>query len=148
MPIQRQNLSYKKKFGVSLPSLLMATAMMGQALSGPIDYRWYGANWPALNIPNNDCGKSNQSPIDLSYTKFKNITNDADTFFKHYEDVEKTKIKWDNNKYSTYVDLPAKQKVTGFSDNYFTSSYSKLKQEFKAIGFHFHAKSEHTIEGK
>jgi hypothetical protein len=29
------------------------------------DYKTNGADWPKLTVPDNECGKNNQSPIDL-----------------------------------------------------------------------------------
>lgn len=44
------------------------------------------------------------------------------------------------------MNIPYKQPVTGFAPNYFQSHYMNICGTFKAAQFHFHAKSEHTID--
>lgn len=99
-----------------------------------------------------------------------------DKFFKHYEDFEKSKIKWSGDKYTAVVGLPAGYSIYNtaytastkeglavhFTPNYFYSEYmtpatttantldyynSYETQVYKGVQFHFHAKSEHTIDG-
>ena len=48
-------------------------------------YKKLGADWPSLKIKDNLCGTTNQSPIDLSYSKFKKIQ--SDDYMKNYQNV-------------------------------------------------------------
>lgn len=48
-------------------------------------YKTNGADWPNLKLGGNTknlCGTENQSPIDLSYSKFKKIKTDG--YIKNY----------------------------------------------------------------
>ena len=46
-------------------------------------YKTNGADWPNLKLKEkNLCGTTNQSPIDLSYSKFKKIKSDG--YIKNY----------------------------------------------------------------
>lgn len=122
-----------------------------------VNYAKYGADWPADgSIVDNECGGVNQSPIDLKLD-FDQVPYDGD-MQKHYEDMESGKITWSPFKYSTYVDLPgytdfAKARPnTKLHPNFFQSKYAKstfnVQQDFEAVRFEFHSRSEHTIEGR
>ena len=69
-----------------------------------IDYSQLGKNWPQA-FPNSECGGDYQSPIDLK-TDAPKISFEDDKYFKHYEDMDTTKINWLNEKFTTNIDLP------------------------------------------
>lgn len=126
--------------------ILLTTAFAGRVLgaSDPTDYSEYGANWGKSF---SDCNGDYQSPINLQ-TAWPKTSYAADKFFKHYEDFDTSTISWKSGGYTTVIGLPDADPITGGRPNYFTSAYSNITQEFKGAQFHFHARSEHTINSQ
>ena len=59
------------------------------------DYKLNGDDWPDLtDVQNNECGSTNQSPIDLTHNvpADKTISTHQDQFNKIYTNLEKTEV--------------------------------------------------------
>jgi len=110
----------------------------------PFDYRLNGADWKNA-YP--DCGKTNQSPINLSSKAdaYKRYASVEDNFVKNYNNqYEDVGVVWTNGK-TTQVALED-------GPNTFSSQLAKevfgAKTTYNGAQFHFHAGSEHTVDGK
>jgi carbonic anhydrase len=72
-------------------------ASSASAAGGQYDYKKQGADWPDLkDVGNNECGGTNQSPIDLplSMSPDKTISWEEDHFSKIYNNIENAEVKW------------------------------------------------------
>ena len=61
------------------------------------DYKLNGDDWPNLtDVQNNECGGTNQSPIDLSHNvpAEKTLSADQDQFNKIYTNLKNTEVTW------------------------------------------------------
>ena len=108
------------------------------------DYSVNGKNWKD-KFP--DCGTPNQSPIDLS-TKpdapYKKVSSNDDRLIKEYSNqYEDVAINW--NGASTVITL--EDGPNQFSSTLAQDIFGTTKQ-WEGLQFHFHAGSEHTIDGK
>lgn len=131
----------------SKTSLITIAALFATA-NGAVtyDYKKNGADWGTTSA---DCKLKNQSPIDLkttagAYSVYAS-TEDAPTF-DYTDQTTDIEIKWtgDTSKVSIIK--------TGQSTQKFTSKLAgliyKADTTFNGQQFHFHAGSEHTIDGK
>ena len=63
-----------------------------------VDYSLRGANWVTKD---NECGSTNQSPIDLRWD-WEKLNATADEYFKHYENLQgnkyTAKLSWKKSK--------------------------------------------------
>lgn len=62
------------------------------------NYKTNGADWPSLDIPDNECGGSNQSPIDLK-NDWKVVHPKTDNFQRMYTDQTggDIEVKWNGH---------------------------------------------------
>ena len=65
-----------------------ALAQTGEAW----DFKQNGRNWPNLEIVGNQCGGSNQSPIDLKTTGWPTMAAKNDKFFQLYTNVNNATV--------------------------------------------------------
>lgn len=133
-------------------------ALMGRAscAGGVTNYASLGDDWPTdSSIADNECAGDYQSPIDLQ-SNFTKVPYKDDNFFKHYEDLDSAhdgfahKTAWLAGGFTTKISFKgtlAAKDVSTWKSNYFKSDYMNLTSEFKVAQFHFHALSEHTIDG-
>jgi carbonic anhydrase len=110
-----------------------------KSAEGNYSYDYNGADWPKSSP---ECGLSNQSPIDLKtyvgqYEKYK---PEYDSFNPAYLNITNKKVEWKDK--STKVALGQ-----GFFESNFSESKLNATKKFDAVQFHFHAGSEHTVDG-
>ena len=108
------------------------------------DYKQNGRDWKN-DYP--DCGLSNQSPIDLTTgaNDYKRYSSNEDQFTKSYSNQKgEVEVKWKDDM-CTYVALEDGPNV--FTSNIASSVFGATKS-FSGVQFHFHAGSEHTVDGK
>jgi carbonic anhydrase len=112
-----------------------------------------GEDWPYIAYDDgtiNQCGETNQSPIAL-YTKdsyeftYPVYQSWEDYFFKDYSNQEGVSPAFNGHTHQTNLD-------TEYTMSYFYSQlaidvYGAADNTFDAQQFHFHAGSEHTIDG-
>ena len=114
------------------------------------NYATNGADWVNVNA---DCGLSNQSPIDLiSYNPEK-----KDDFpYKKYDATDDMYTKSYSNQmgsiftmtgYTTQVDLDTADGPNQFSSKLAEKLFGGV-EDYTGMQFHFHAGSEHTIDGQ
>ncbi len=89
-------------------------------------------NWAKLEMENNACGGKAQSPIDIVTKDAK--ANDKLTAIKF--DYSDSDVDIVNNGHTIQFNVSGNNKIT-IGD-----------KEYKLLQFHFHAGSEHTIDGK
>jgi carbonic anhydrase len=119
-----------------------------------VNYMQLGDDWPTdTSYTDNMCAGEYQSPINLR-SDFEEVKFEDDKFFKHYEDLETSSVftyqtNWLADKFTAQVGFaPAvEDSILKWKPNYFTSEYMNLTETFKVAQFHFHALSEHTIDG-
>eukprot|EP00455_Lapot_gusevi_P049851 TRINITY_DN713_c0_g1_i2.p2 TRINITY_DN713_c0_g1~~TRINITY_DN713_c0_g1_i2.p2 ORF type:complete len:288 (-),score=117.66 TRINITY_DN713_c0_g1_i2:82-945(-) len=98
-------------------------------------------NWGELAIDKNQCGSTlRQSPIDLPRASDVEGVSHFD-IAPHYAPFEQLNLV--NNGHTIQVDTPAgvKNGLTVTWDN-------GVKAEYKLLQFHFHTKSEHSVDGR
>lgn len=135
----------KKIVSLAISSLLFSMDTT-RAASGVYSYIANGADWPLME--KTECMKSNQSPIDLrtngNSVPFSSESAHESSFM--YENFGKAKVT--NLGKTIQIDIPKDDQAK----NYFTTEHvpdiRKGGDKFTAVQFHFHAKSEHTIDGK
>ena len=133
---------------ISKLSLLVASVS-----SASYDYATNGADWPSLSVPDNQCGSTNQSPIDLiSYNPdkkedfpYKRYPATDDQYRKSYSNQFASALTF--NGHTTQLDLDPNDGVNTFNSKMGEKLFGSVK-EFNGVQFHFHAGSEHTIDGK
>lgn len=125
--------------------------LANQVSAGDYNYITNGADWPAA-YP--DCGLTNQSPIDLKTDEnaYKTYDFQDDSFNKIYtnqvqkEGEQGITIQWVNG-YTTQVAVDrAGQKTQTFHSKLADSVYGGGSR-YTGVQFHFHAGSEHTVDG-
>ena len=134
----------------------IALATVGVANAAGYNYDDLGVNWADLKVDGNLCGTGlNQSPINLISEKnkdgwekadYKVYDGSADQFTKIYENPYQAEPKF--NGHTVQVDFA--DTVTGpmtFVSNIAEQVYGAPKQ-FSGLQFHFHAQSEHTVDGE
>lgn len=149
----------------ALTLLLMAHYTHG----ADTDYSDNGKSWETNTYITCRDGKE-QSPIDLTTKNLKAI--EEESFFKHYENVEPVpwggdygKVYFSSKSSAVYLTLDKDTKLDSVptplpeestkwfaTPNYFKSTAGKKAHDRKELFFskqlHFHAQSEHTIDGK
>lgn len=108
------------------------------------DYKQNGRDWKNA-YP--ECGLTNQSPIDLKTgaNDYKRYAANEDQFTKTYSNQKgQVKVQWKDGK-TTYVAL--NDGPNQFTSNIASSVFGATKS-FSGLQFHFHAGSEHTVDGK
>lgn len=118
----------------------MAT-LIGLVWSKEWDYKLNGADWVDIG----ECGGRSQSPIDLSTNELR-VMKEAQPWQRIYKDaIMDQEVKWDGH--TSKVDFKKEDKP-----NFFTSEHSynvrRTASWWQARQFHWHAQSEHTIDGK
>jgi len=110
-----------------------------------------GSNWPSksdVSVPGNKCGLSKtvpNSPIDLKYSWPKK-SNILDRFSKVYTDqTDKIKVYWNGHTSTVKLDKDGMD-IQSFYSHIADTTYNTI-QRFNGVQFHFHAGSEHTVEG-
>lgn len=106
-----------------------------------------GEDWPKLtDVADNQCAGTNQSPIDLKNTwptkpaSFDNLT-------KLYTDQrENVEVVWNGHTSQIAVNK-AGQDTQTFESQHAAKTYG-ASSTFTGVQFHFHAGSEHTVDGK
>ena len=112
------------------------------------DYKKNGADWGSITgIENNICGTgTNQSPINLITDGWPLKSSNFDNFNKVYTDqTVDVEINW--NGHTSQVDISKE----GQNTQTITSEQAKalgMSGTFNGVQFHFHAGSEHTVDGK
>merc|ERR1719375_1963757 len=116
------------------------------AAAGKYSYIANGADWP--HMKDTECAKTNQSPIDLRTGGNTHPFNtasakEASFAYKNFKGANVT-----NKGKTIQIDIPKDD----YTNNYFMTEHvpevRKGSDKFTAVQFHFHAKSEHTIDGK
>ena len=110
------------------------------------DYKTNGKDWPNLtNIAKNECGGSNQSPIDLTYDMESSDELDTrDDAFNIFGSNEKQQtVIW--NGFTSQVNM--KTGNGGFWSQFAWNDIGSSRS-YSAVQYHWHAQSEHTIEGQ
>ena len=120
-------------FKTAFAALMAATAMAGAGT----DYKTNGANWGTTD-PLCASGKE-QSPIDLSVAGASRSENMMLNGYG-YTDFNPEQSDVLRNAGSVKVDVPNGEFHLNFADG--------SKSIFKILQFHFHAPSEHTVDGK
>lgn len=137
---------------ISKLSLFVASASSAAVWN----YATNGADWPSLSatdVPDNLCGSTNQSPIDLiSYNPdkkedfpYKRYPATEDQYRKSYSNQFASALAF--NGHTTQLDLDPNDGVNTFNSKMGEKLFGSVK-EFNGVQFHFHAGSEHTIDGK
>lgn len=134
---------------------LLAVSSLEEANGAGYEKKWNyllnGADW-ALDDKGTQCAQTNQSPIDLRTDLHSNPfpKRDGSEFKGTYINLKGATVK--NLGKVVQVNMPVADKDGLSPDNYFQSKYMSEelggKETFSAAQFHFHAKSEHTINGK
>ena len=116
-------------------SLMAYTAKAGAEV---FDYRTNGYEWSTQY--SHQCDGHMQSPIDLR-SDYQNLKISDDMKIKGfgYEDFKQSSIKWDNTFIGANFESNAEFLIQ-FPD--------KTADVFTPVQFHFHAPSEHRIDGK
>ena len=123
------------------------------------NYLKNGADWgdiPESVVPGNACAaKVPQSPIDLK-NSWPTVSNLVDQFSKVYTDQIETpvvggkgggiEVVWNGHTSQTSV-AKVDQDIQTFYSHSSAVNY-KAPQRWNGVQFHFHAGSEHTVEGK
>ena len=130
--------------------LLVSTATLTSAAM--VDYTLNGKNWPSQFPMCNIENVPNQGPIDLQ-SDVQKVSIKRDEFNKHYERITDSVVKFVKDKSTNYVTINPKAGMQfSTSVNYFSSKvgaeFYHAPSRFEADAFHFHSKSEHTIDGK
>lgn len=129
---------------------LMSTVDAGSS-DMPYDYLLNGADWPYYK-EKWYCHLTNQSPIDLRTDMHSDPfpKENGRDFTYSYKNVKGATIY--NKGLVVQMDFPDANADGKSPNNYFESTYASEKlgsdQKFSAAQFHFHAKSEHTINGR
>ena len=120
--------------------LLLSTLTTVEAATW--DYKKNGADWATASP---DRGLEQQSPIDLRTDWDTEMAKD-DKFNKVYTNQKgSVKVNW--NGHTSQVDLTnVGQTLQSFSSNYVEDEF-KGGDKFNGVQFHFHAGSEHTVDG-
>lgn len=95
-----------------LKLLTAFTILSGQTNAEEIwDYATWGADWPNIDpevLPDNKCGHTNQSPIDLKTEGWPTIDAHHDKFQKIYTNQEKDiKVTWNGHTSIVAINKPA-----------------------------------------
>jgi len=117
--------------------------------SAPWTYNTWGADWPEANVAGNECGSTNQSPIDLPYLmndKTKIINAKRDNFQKLYSDqTTGSKIYWDGH--TSKITITNEGEDLQKFSSWYSQDFLNGPDKFDGLQFHFHHGSEHTIDG-
>lgn len=140
-----------------IKSLTNIMAFTGVALAAEWDYKQNGADWPAKTSDGWKCHTTNQSPIDLpteGIVPEKTISAFEDHFGGIYSNIKNQKLKWDGhtNKMmyqSNFDGTPDGERSTGINgfQNMHNFNQRNTAKFFRADSFHWHSKSEHTVDG-
>lgn len=115
------------------------------------NYKTNGADWPDLTMDGNMCGDpSNQSPINLVSEgsddfSYKVYDAEKDAFTKSYSNQADRNPVF--NGHTNQVNLNLEGDANMFKSQ-IASDIFGADSEFDGQQFHFHAGSEHTIDGK
>ena len=138
-----------KKLSVAVAALLGSTQAAGGGLS--YNYVTNGADWPSISP---ECGLTNQSPIDLKTAEdaYPTYSFTDDDFNKIYTNQVKDaaggiKIEWKGG-HTTQVAVNKDGQSTQTFNSKLASTVFGGNTRFTGVQFHFHAGSEHTIDGK
>ena len=128
-------------------SLIAATA-------AAYDYASNGGDWADLEVDDNNCAGSNQSPINLiskaskdfkSTYKKKILKFKDDEFLKEYSGAAAANPVFNGHTVQTDLDVTDDGPINTFT-SMIASEIFGADTEFDAQQFHFHAGSEHTID--
>jgi len=111
-------------------------------------YKENGRDWGELkDVSDNLCGTgTNQSPIDLKNSWSKKPAS-FDNWTKLYTDQQTDiKVHWNGHTSQIAVNKEG-QDIQTFNSTHATETYG-AGNSFTGVQFHFHAGSEHTVEGK
>ena len=140
----------------------LATAILGSASAAanhPWDYKLNGSDWVAKTAKElkltgsaqNECGGSNQSPIDLKMD-WRKVPAKEDNFQKLYTNQVESrknkpdiKVEWNGHTSQTAINK-AGQDLQKFESQH-GKDYYGANLRYTGAQFHFHHGSEHTIEG-
>jgi len=144
-------MNFYKRVSLALALLLSSEMQVqGGAYSKKYDYIFNGADWPLDK--DSECSMTNQSPIDLRTDMNSEPfpKKDGNEFVGYYANLVKaTSV---NKGKVIQVNMPVVNSAGVSSENYFTSQHSVDvlggAKKYSAAQFHFHAKSEHTINGQ
>ena len=132
-------------------ALAALTSQVSAAGTG-YDFAENGADWPS-KFP--DCGLTNQSPIDLKTDEnaYKTYDFQDDSFNKIYTNqVQKSgepagiTIEWKNGQ-TTQVAVNRAGQTTQTFHSKLAESVFGANPRYTGVQFHFHAGSEHTVDG-
>ena len=133
-----------------MQTAIALSTMLAATQAADWNYATNGADWPDA-FP--ECGATNQSPIDLKTdTSGYQIFGAADDdITKIYSNQYGGTVNWNGHTSQTDLGKDATtDKMT--TVNFFKSKIAKnhfgAPDTFEGIQFHFHAGSEHTIDGK
>lgn len=137
----------------SLVKFAVAALLTSESVNAATDEYTYsyvanGADWPQIVAKGTECNSKCQSPIDLRTEGNTHPYQQGNgrEFVGKYKNFKNAKVV--NKGMTIQVDIPKDDQ----ENNFFESGYSQddlggdLK--FTSAQFHFHAKSEHTIDGK
>lgn len=120
---------------------------LSQAASGTFDYKLNGADWKDVKYEDgtvNECGSGkNQSPIDLTRKVDKVEPAQQDLFGRIYSNVKNEEVKW--TKFTSQIDF--NDDFGGFKSRHNYETRLTVDR-WEAAQLHWHASSEHTIDGK
>jgi len=130
--------------------------MVGLAAASTYNYDNNGADWPDLDIANNECGGTNQSPINLVYGnananlakkeyKGKLIGWKDDDPQRDYDNGFNLTPVWDGFTVTTDLETDADAEI-GFRSQVAADIF-ETSTDWRASSFHFKSGSEHTIDG-
>ena len=131
---------------------LAVAALIGSTDAAGTGYNFIknGADWPS-DFP--DCGLTNQSPIDLKTDEsaYKTYDFQDDSFNKIYtnqvgDGTNGIKIEWMNGATTQVAVNAAGQDTQTFHSKLATEVFGS-NPRFTGVQFHFHAGSEHTVDG-
>jgi carbonic anhydrase len=134
-----------------LSKLILSIATVSAAGGEAFNYKVNGADWPKLTMDKNECGNNNnQSPINLVSPdskdfKYKVYDSSKDDFSKEYSNQEDSTPKF--NGHTSQVNLKLNGPPNMFSSNIAEDIFG-ADQKWDGQQFHFHAGSEHTVDGK
>lgn len=131
------------------------------ASAGEWDYKKLGADWPDIpaeklhpdatqdeiesKTKQNECGLTNQSPIDLPRDGPERVWSASDVWTKWYSNPVQETVTW--NGHTSIVSLLKDQTKQQFSSQ-FVAKEKQGPSLWNGQQFHFHHLSEHTVDGK
>ena len=143
-------MNFYKKVSIALVLLLASDQQVqGAGYSKKWDYIFNGADWPL--DPDSECSATNQSPIDLRTDMHSEPfpKDNGNEFVGTYVNLVKATSL--NMGKVVQVNMPDANSDGVSPNNYFTSQHSVDVlggvKKYSAAQFHFHMKSEHTING-